>query len=115
MNEQAPDEVSTSWHDVGEAADFPDHEAWPVVAGGLRLAVFRLAEDLYALHDECTHGAARLSDGFVEDGCVECPLHQGRFDIRTGTPMCAPLEHAVRSFPVRVVGERVQVAVGTRP
>ena len=50
------------------------------------IAVFRMGEEIFALHDLCTHGHARLSEGFVENGCVECPLHQGLVDIRTGAP-----------------------------
>jgi len=97
------------WHDVGEPDDFPDGSAWPVRVAGLEVAVFRLGEDLHALADRCTHGMARLSDGYVEDGCVECPLHQGTFDIRNGEPRCAPATVAVRTFPVRVTAGRVEV------
>lgn len=100
-----------AWHDVGEPDDFPDGAVWPVVVGGLPVAVFREVEGLYALYDLCTHGAAKLSDGYVEDGCVECPLHQGTFDIRTGAPCKAPVTEAVRTFPVRVVAGRVEVGV----
>lgn len=97
------------WHDVGEPGDFPDGSAWPLRVAGQDVAVFRLGEELHALADRCTHGMARLSDGYVEDGCVECPLHQGSFDIRSGEPRCAPATVAVRSFPVRVVAGRVEV------
>ena len=100
-----------AWHDIGEPDDFPDGAAWPVVAVGLPIAVFRQGEELFALYDLCTHGAAKLSDGWVEDGCVECPLHQGTFELRTGAPCKAPVTEAVRAFPVRVVGGRVEVAV----
>lgn len=67
--------AAQSWHDVGgvNLDDFPDGAVWPAVAGGVPVAVFRQGEGLYALHDLCTHGAAKLSDGWVEDGCVECP------------------------------------------
>jgi len=101
----------SQWHDVGEPDDFPDQAVWPVRAAGVELAVFRLGAALHALHDRCTHGMARLSDGYVEDGCVECPLHQGLFHIATGEPRCAPVTEAVRTFPVRVVAGRVQVCV----
>lgn len=103
-----------TWHDVGAPDDFPDGAVWPVQAGGQDVAVFRLGEELFALHDQCTHGAARLSDGYVEDGCVECPLHQGLIDIRSGEPRCFPVTVAVRSFPVRVVAGRVEVASGAQ-
>ena len=97
------------WHDVGETDDFPDGASWPVRVAGQEVAVFRLGEELHALADRCTHGMARLSDGYIEDDCVECPLHQGTFDIRTGEARCAPATVAVRTFPVRVVAGRVEV------
>jgi len=103
--------VAAAWHDVGVPDDFPDNGSWPVVAGGMEVAVFRLGEELFALRDLCSHGAAKLSDGYVEDGCVECPLHQGLFDIRTGAHKCAPLTEPVRAFPVRVVAGRVEVGI----
>ncbi len=103
--------ASLAWHDVGAPDDFPDGNVWPVLADGQAIAVFRLGDDLFALKDLCTHGAARLSDGWVEDGCVECPLHQGTFDIRTGAACQAPATEAVRRFPVRVTAGRVEVGV----
>ena len=80
-------------------------------AGGLKIALYAVDGEYYATADLCTHGAAKLSDGWVEDGCVECPLHQGTFDIRTGAPCKAPVTEAVRTFPVRVVAGRVEVGV----
>src|SRR5450830_489327 len=101
----------SDWFDVGDAGDFADGEVAPAMAGGQPVAVFRLGEELFALKDLCTHGNAKLSDGYVEDGCVECPLHQGLFDIRSGAARCAPVTEAVRSFPVRVVAGRVEVGM----
>ena len=106
--------TDAAWHDVGEPDDFPDGAVWPVVAGGQPIAVFRVGEELFALHDLCTHGAAKLSDGYIEDGCIECPLHQGTFDLRTGAACAAPATVAVRTFPVRVVTGRVEVGVAPR-
>lgn len=97
------------WHDVGEPDDFPDGASWPVRVAEHEVVVFRLGNDLHALADRCTHGNARLSEGYIEDGCVECPLHQGTFDIRTGAPRCAPATEAVKTFAVRVVAGRVEV------
>lgn len=100
-----------TWHDVGVPDDFPDGSASPVVVGGLPVAVFRQGEALHALHDRCTHGDARLSEGYVENGCVECPLHQGLFDLRTGSPCGGPVTEAVRAYPVHVRAGRVEVGV----
>lgn len=101
----------TTWFDVGTADEFREDTPVAKQAGGQPLAVFRLGDDVYALRDKCSHGNARLSDGYVEDGCVECPLHQGLIDIRSGAARSAPITEAVRSFPVRVVAGRVEVEV----
>jgi len=102
---------NTNWQTIGALDDFTEGEPAAVVAGERQIAVFRIGGEVFALNDLCTHGHARLSDGYVEDGCVECPLHQGLIDIRTGTPRCAPITEAVRVFPIRIVDARVEVNV----
>ncbi|HWJ36790.1 MAG TPA: non-heme iron oxygenase ferredoxin subunit [Steroidobacteraceae bacterium] len=101
----------TQWYDVGPIDIIGENEVAAVVAGGRPLAIFLVDGVFHALHDLCTHGQARLSDGFVEDGCVECPLHQGTFDIASGEPRCAPATERVPNFPVRVSGGRIEVAL----
>lgn len=105
------DSMTNVWQPIGVLDDFLDGEPKAVVAGNRPVAVFRIGDEIFALHDLCTHGNARLSDGFVEDGCVECPLHQGRFDIRTGAPRCAPPTEPVRRYPIRVVGGQVEIHI----
>jgi nitrite reductase/ring-hydroxylating ferredoxin subunit len=78
---------------------------------GRALALYRIEDALYVTDDGCTHGQARLSEGFVIDHCVECPLHQGQFDIRTGAPLCAPVTEPIRVYPVRVLDGSVQIAL----
>jgi anthranilate 1,2-dioxygenase ferredoxin component len=101
----------TQWHAVGSADDFVEGEPAAVVAGQKPVVVFRLGEELFALHDLCTHGHARLSEGFAEDGCVECPLHQGLIDIRTGAPRCAPVTEPIQTYPVRINQGSVEIHV----
>nr|WP_317154200.1 non-heme iron oxygenase ferredoxin subunit [Sphingopyxis indica] len=81
-------------------------------AHGTPLAIFRKEGRFFALHDLCTHGQARLSEGFVEDGCIECPLHQGLFDIETGEPRSAPVTVAVRCYTVREKDGRLGIELG---
>jgi nitrite reductase/ring-hydroxylating ferredoxin subunit len=99
------------WHDVGEAGMVEEGGVVGIAAGGKPIALFLNNGSYFALHDLCTHGEARLSDGFVEDGCIECPLHQGMFDIATGEPRQAPVTRAVCRFAVRLSGDRVEVEV----
>lgn len=100
-----------SWHYIGEAGAFSEYEPASVTVDGIPVAIFRQGEDLYALNDLCTHGAARLSEGFVEDGCVECPLHQGTFDLKTGAACRAPVTEAVKTYAIRVQEGRAEICL----
>jgi nitrite reductase/ring-hydroxylating ferredoxin subunit len=101
----------TDWHDVGAIGLVDEGEVVGVAAGGKPIALFLNNGSYCALHDLCTHGEARLSEGYVEDGCIECPLHQGMFDIATGEPRQAPVTEAVRRYDVRVNGDRIEIAI----
>lgn len=76
------------------------------------IAVFKLDDGIFAVADLCSHGAASLSEGIVENGVIECPFHSGTFDIRTGRPLTFPCTEPVRSYPVRVSGDDVEILVG---
>ncbi|ARP86774.1 non-heme iron oxygenase ferredoxin subunit [Bordetella genomosp. 9] len=90
------------WIRIAPADALDNDEVMAVDAGGKQLALYR-SEDAFFLSDNvCTHAYALLSDGYLEDGCIECPLHQARFDIRTGKALCAPATADIRVYPVKV-------------
>lgn len=78
-------------------------------AGGIAYAVFKLDGEYFVIDDQCSHGPGSLSEGFVDGGEIECPFHQGRFDIRTGCAVGAPCTEPVRIWPVRIIGGMVTV------
>ncbi len=69
---------------VGAAADVPELEGRSVLVDGRRIAVFRLPDGWAATDAACPHRGGPLQDGLVADHCVTCPLHNRRFDLRTG-------------------------------
>ena len=99
------------WQDAAAADAVPEDGGLAVKVEGTQLALFRIGDEVFALLDLCSHGQARLSDGYVEDGCVECPLHQGLVDIRTGAPRKQPITHAVQSYRARVRDGRIEVEI----
>jgi naphthalene 1,2-dioxygenase system ferredoxin subunit len=52
-----------------------------------------------------------LCDGFLDGHEIECPLHQGKFDVRTGRAMCEPLTKDIETYPVELRGDDVYVEV----
>ncbi|MFG3504876.1 bifunctional 3-phenylpropionate/cinnamic acid dioxygenase ferredoxin subunit [Streptomyces sp. NPDC047821] len=73
------------------------------------IAVFNAGGELYAIDDTCSHQDASLSEGWVEDCRVECPLHGASFDLRTGQPTCLPARRPVRTHQVVVADGVIHV------
>ena len=104
--------MSQSWIDVLADADLPTDDVIGVEAKGHQVAIYAVNGEVFASDNICTHGHARLCDGFLEDYEIECPLHQGRFDIRNGKAMCEPLTEDVRTYPVKIENGRVFIDLG---
>jgi Ferredoxin subunits of nitrite reductase and ring -hydroxylating dioxygenases len=97
------------WIKVAFAQELGNDEVKMVNVGGYGVALYRVEDEFFATDGMCTHGKALLAEGFVEDGCIECPLHQGRFDIRTGKAMCAPVTMDLRTHAVKREGDDIYV------
>ncbi|MEK7943187.1 non-heme iron oxygenase ferredoxin subunit [Pigmentiphaga sp. YJ18] len=95
------------WTDVAATDDVPEDDVIGVQAAGKDLALYSVEGEFYATDNICTHGHARLCDGFLEGAEIECPLHQGRFDVRNGKAMCAPLTEDIKTYPLKVEGGRI--------
>ncbi|MBE3640206.1 FAD-dependent oxidoreductase [Mangrovicoccus algicola] len=102
-----------SWHPGIPAAEVHDRGAVAVEADGLRLALFSLEGEIFATGNICTHAFALLTEGHVENGCVECPLHQGLFDIRTGRAQGTPVTKDLATYATRI--EDGMVWIDTEP
>lgn len=93
-----------TWTKIATADQLGEDEAMSVSIGELKLALFHSAGAFHVTDGVCTHQYALLSEGYVEDGCVECPLHQARFDLRTGNALCAPATQPIRIYRVKREG-----------
>ncbi|WP_341887851.1 non-heme iron oxygenase ferredoxin subunit [Variovorax sp. YR752] len=102
----------TNWIDALSADELPADDVIGVVVAGQDIALYTVGDAVYATDNLCTHGHARLCDGFLDGHEIECPLHQGKFDVRDGRPTCAPVAEALRSYPVKVEGRRVLLRLG---
>ncbi|MCG8588438.1 MAG: Rieske (2Fe-2S) protein [Proteobacteria bacterium] len=112
---------SPVWRDLAPLSELPDGKLTGFAPEGLPLCVARRGDRVYALDDTCPHAGGSLSKGLLTREGVICPLHAYAFALETGRcdddPTCS-----VTSYPVRVQGGVVQVALdapdtlgGTRP
>lgn len=81
-----------------------EHEGNPI-------AVFKLDDGYYAIHNICSHEHALLSEGEIEDSEIECPLHGAVFDIKTGKNLTLPAVLPVRSYSVKVESGEIYLQV----
>ena len=101
--------MSENWIDAIARDAVPEGDVVGLVVSGKDIAFYEVDGEVFATDNLCTHGAARLSDGFLEGREIECPLHQGRFDVCTGKAMCAPLTEDIKTYPVKIENMRVML------
>ena len=102
----------TQWIDVAAEADLFEGAGIAVAPEGQDIALFSVEGEVFAIDNQCSHGDARLCDGFVEGLHVECPFHQAQFSLRDGSVACGPATEPVRSWPVKIEGGRVFLQLG---
>ncbi len=103
--------MSTAWIDIASKADVPEEDVMGIDINSKSIALYQVDGEIFATDNICSHGNARLCDGFLEGHEIECPLHQGKFDIRNGKAMCAPLTEDIRTYPVKIEGDRVFIEI----
>lgn len=103
--------TNVNWTDAAPVDEVPTDDVIGMIVGGRDLALYSVDGEIYATDNICTHGHARLCEGFLLGHEIECPLHQGRFDVRDGRPTCEPVTEAIRSYPVRIEAGQVFIAL----
>ncbi|MQA87224.1 MAG: Rieske 2Fe-2S domain-containing protein [Streptosporangiales bacterium] len=93
--------------------DIPPGWVLRVRIGGRDVALANHAGTIHAFDNSCTHAGGPLGDNRIKDGClVECPWHNAMFDVRTGEVHSGPARKPQPTYPVKVEGDTVFVAVG---
>jgi nitrite reductase/ring-hydroxylating ferredoxin subunit len=104
--------VVAKWVKIAATKQVAKGDMLAAEADGRKIALFHLEDDSWhAIENICTHAYALLTDGWMDGDSIECPLHAGRFDVRTGKGLCAPIDEDVATFPVRTEGADVLVGL----
>jgi len=83
-----------------------------VLPDGEEILLVRVGEQVFAVQSTCTHQETWLDMGRVlpESFEIECPLHDGRFDLRNGQPTNPPVTEPIKTYSVRLDGDAVFVS-----
>lgn len=88
--------------EVATLESLPRDRGVRVKIGDLRIAMFRVGDDVYAIGDRCSHAEASLSEGELFGTDVECPRHGSEFDITTGNPSSLPATAPVPTYETSI-------------
>lgn len=99
------------FHAVAKTSDIDEGEATQVLIGKREIAVYNLNGEFYATDDICTHAYASLADGYIEGELIECPLHGGCFEIKTGKATTPPVTDDLKTYAVKIEGDDILVGL----
>lgn len=99
------------WISTGVSADLSAGEMTKADISGHNVAIYSFAGSLYATDNVCTHAYALLTDGWLDEEFVECPLHGGRFDVTTGEAQGDPVTCHLKAYPVRIADGIVEIGL----
>lgn len=98
---------------VAKTSDVPDGEAIRIdasVAGTVDdIAIFNDGGEFFALDDTCSHEEASLSEGWIDDGVIECPLHAGKFCLGSGEVLSMPATQDVACHRLLIDGDDIRL------
>src|ERR1700723_2053129 len=99
----------SEWHPLATLDDVPAGEMSAHEVGDIHIALYNIDGTIFATDNVCTHAYALLTDGWLDNNIIECPLHGAQFDVCTGKAVCPPAEADLRTYAVRVVEGRIEV------
>jgi 3-phenylpropionate/trans-cinnamate dioxygenase ferredoxin subunit len=77
------------------------------------IVILNIAGKYFAVADVCSHDDGPVGEGNIEGFEMICPRHGARFDIRSGRALALPAFVDIPAYPVRMVGDQIEVGIPT--
>jgi NAD(P)H-dependent nitrite reductase small subunit len=101
---------SKLWHFVASVEDVAEDEPVAVELECKKIGIYQIDDEYYAIDDICPHAYALLSQGFVDEDEVECPLHNAVFNIKTGKCIKEPGSD-INTYEVKVIDGQINIKI----
>jgi 3-phenylpropionate/trans-cinnamate dioxygenase ferredoxin subunit len=75
------------------------------------IVILNINGQFYAIADVCSHDDGPVGEGALEGFEIICPRHGARFDIRTGKVLALPAFVDIPAYPVRLVGDQIEIGI----
>ena len=100
-----------NWIEVGKSDSIDMEDLIRFDHDNKTFCVYRIEDGFYATDGMCTHEEVHLEDGLVMDDEIECPMHQGIFNIKTGEAISPPACDDLKTYPVKVENDLVYINI----
>jgi 3-phenylpropionate/trans-cinnamate dioxygenase ferredoxin subunit len=100
-----------NWIEVAEADSVDMDDLIRFDYANKTFCIYRIEDGYYATDGICSHEAVHLEDGLVMDDEIECPMHQGIFNIKTGKAISPPACDDLKTYPVKVENGKIYIKV----
>ncbi len=102
-----------SVHAICKTEELPEGDVRIVELEGIKIGIFNVGGELFAIEDRCSHDDGPLAEGtFDPAACtVECPRHGSLFDLRSGRPKTLPAYTPVETFEVKIEDGEIKLEV----
>jgi 3-phenylpropionate/trans-cinnamate dioxygenase ferredoxin component len=94
---------------VGKVNSVIENKFFKISTRDTEICLTKIGSDIYAFEDICSHDGESISEGKLENNCIVCPRHLAKFDLKTGEALCMPATEPIRIFPVRIVGDEIEL------
>tara|TARA_B100000963_G_scaffold180882_1_gene157216 strand:+ start:287 stop:604 length:318 start_codon:yes stop_codon:yes gene_type:complete len=99
------------WIEVGPTDSIEEEDLIRFDHNDRTFCIYRLSDGFYATDGICTHETVHLEDGLVMDDEIECPMHQGVFNIKSGEAISPPACEDLKTYPVKVDNNKIFVKI----
>lgn len=102
---------NSNWYFVQNTDGIEDEDVIRFDHEDKTFCIYKLEDGFYATDGICTHEAVHLEDGLVMDDEIECPMHQGAFNIKSGKAISPPACDDLKTYPVKVEENKIYIQI----
>lgn len=100
---------SSHWHQACSIHELDEEEPLSLMIGSTAVAIYQIGSTYYARENICPHAYAVLTDGFYDEGIIECPIHQASFDIISGDCISGPAQRGLKKYELKKEGDNLMI------
>jgi 3-phenylpropionate/trans-cinnamate dioxygenase ferredoxin subunit len=75
------------------------------------IVILNITGIYFAIADVCSHDDGPVGEGILEGFDIVCPRHGARFNVRTGKVLALPAFVDIPAYPVRVIGDQIEIGI----